>query len=479
MAYQTPFFGYVGAVWNTVYSGVTYLTEQLAASPTASKAEVTALAMLETCLNGVDAINAQRYAAAWATERVNLAAVQALPISIDPTAAAFLSARSSAYLAAASGLAAIVPPNSSFQPSATVLGNGVPLIPDMGLLSFYQNFAYETPPSGLTAGNFVTQASGVVSAFNTIAQAIQVLQGANLTQAFDTATRQSQTAAVASGIVADFTGGGISGTLPVSGTWNQLITLPALATDASILSTAPFLLSVQQASVARYAILQIAQQLALFLLVLRSPQTSQVNTTVVLNGETLMDVAARALGDFEQWQAIADLNGLLPPYVAAIAAPGVAAYGSTILLPTPGAATSSVGTAPSYTNNFLGIDLYVGPINGAMPPWSGDFQTIAGYNNLAWALGRRLQTTLGTLIYHSDYGSRIPPEVGAVQTQSSAGQIAAFAKSALLSDPRVQLVLSAVAALQANGKVAFTGTVQPAGFGNSPVSVNEVINPVP
>ena len=479
MAYEQPFFGYVGSVWNTVYNGVQYLAETLANSPTPSTAEVVAETLFNTCINGVDAINANRYAAAWQAEFVNMQAIQALPITIDPTSLAFLNARTSAYNDASSALSAIIPAPSSFQNNSSLLSIGTPLIPDMGLLDFYRTFSYETPPSGLTTNNFVTQASGVVSAFNTIATAIEIFQGINLTQAYDTATRQAETAAVASGIVADFTSGPISASLPVSGIWEQLVSIPAMTADASILSTAPFLLTVQQASVARYAILTIAAQLANFLLILRSPVTEQVNTATILNGENLMDVAARTLGDFEQWQAIAELNGLQPPYVGPVASPGIAAWGSSVLLPTPGVAVASIGTPPSYTNNFLGIDIYTGPINGVMPPWGGDFQTIAGYNNLAWALGRRLQTTLGTLIYHSNYGSRIPPEVGNVEVQTVAGQIAAFGKSALLSDPRVSAVLSAVGTLLSNSNIAFTGIVQPSGFGSTPTTVNEVISPVP
>lgn len=477
MEYQQPFFGYAGSVWDTIYGGVVVLNNVLTTA-TPAAAETAVSAMLQTCLNGMDALNASRYAAAWQAEKVNIAAIQTLPLTIDSTSLAYLNNRSTAYGNAASALNAIVPSVSGFQPAASI-ANGIPLIPDMGLLSFYQNFAFEAPPSGLSTNTLVSYASGAVAAFNVVAAAIQVLQGQALTQAYDTATRLSETAGVASGIVNDFTSGPISGNLPVSGIWNQLVTLPAMATDAAIMSTAPYLLTVQQQSVIRYTTLTIAAQLALFLLQLRSPLVDQVNTTVLLNNETLMDVAARTLGDFEQWQDIAELNGLVPPYVGFNAAPGIAAYGSTILLPTPGAAVSSLGTPPSYANNFLGIDLYIGPINGVMPPWGGDFQTIAGYNNLAWALGRRLQTTLGNLIYHSDYGSRIPPEVGAVQTTSTAGQIAAFGKSAILSDPRVAAVLSAVAQLQNNGQVSFTGNVQPAGFGSSPLNINEVISPVP
>ena len=228
----------------------------------------------------------------------------------------------------------------------------------------------------------------------------------------------------------------------------------------------------------RYAMLTIAQQLAQYLLVLRQPQ-GRVNLTTVYVNETLMDVAARALGDFEAWSQIAALNGLVPPYVGPVSQPGIVGWGQQVVLPTPGASGAALGPLPSYNANFLGTDLYLGPIIGSMPNWTGDFETVTGYSNLSYALGRRLQTPLGSLIYHPTYGCRIPSQIGVVQDNATLGQIAAFGKSALLSDPRVQTVLSAVATLVANSTVAFSGTVQPGGFTNTAVGVDEVISPLP
>ena len=129
--------------------------------------------------------------------------------------------------------------------------------------------------------------------------------------------------------------------------------------------------------------------------------------------------------------------------------------------------------------NFLGIDIYIGPINGPMPAWTGDFQTIAGYANLSWALGRRIQTTQGTLIYSPTYGSRIPPEVGAVQTAQTAGHVTAFGVSALQADPRVASVPNATTQIVSGGLVSFSANVQPNGFQNALVSVNAVLGPLP
>lgn len=225
--------------------------------------------------------------------------------------------------------------------------------------------------------------------------------------------------------------------------------------------------------------LTLAAQIENFLLILRKPQTGQINLTTLLVGETLMDVAARALGNFELWPQIATINNLIPPYTGSTGGSGVAGWGTQLVLPNSATTPSAAGAAPSYLSNFLGVDLYIGPINGSMPAWAGDFQTISGYNNLAWALGRRLQTTLRKLIYHSGYGSRIPPEVGNIETNQTAARINAFGKSAILSDPRVQSVIKAQTQLIQFGEVSFKAIVQPAGFGTNPVLVNETISPLP
>lgn len=477
------YIGYSGAVWQAVFAALSYYENQVSVTTDPASLVSISEAMLETLLNGADAVNALDMSAAWSTEAVFMQQIEGLPLTLDPYSISVFQNRTSAYLAAASGLGALVPPAASFAPAATAFAAGSPIISDIGLLNFYESFLYETAPSGTTAANLAQTAMSIGTAFTNVANAIQFLQGSALTQLYDVAQREALAATAAAYIDSSFTSGGFTSNsgVTVSGIWNQMATLPAMAMSASILTSSPQSFANQQSACIRYAMLSIAAQIERFLLILRKPQINQVSLATLLVGETLMDVAARTLGNFELWPQIASLNGLSPPYTGPVSIPasGIAGYGSQLILPSPNTSNSSTGNAPSYLANFLGTDMYVGPINGAMPVWSGDFQTISGYNNLAWALGRRLQTTLSTLIYHLNYGSRIPPEVGNIQTNQTASRIAAFGKSAILSDPRVQNVLSASASLQQNGKVSFNGKVQPAGFGTNPVALNETISPLP
>lgn len=470
-----PFLGYPGAVWATCSAALNYLSDQLPVVDLVT-AEQLATATLETVLNGLDAINASTMLGAWQAETVNLQAVQALPFSTDGTSLAILNTRSATFASGAASLQAIIPV-PPFANVADSLSTGVAAIPDFGFLEFYMAFNIEAAPAGLSTANFVTQAAAISTAFANVQTAIRILQGSHLTQAYDTAGRIASGTLAAANLIGSLTSGPLATNIDLKYTWNQLAVMPSMTIDSSILRSAPYSLTIQQQITLRNLMLTIAAQLATFLLVLRQPTATQVNVATLGVGQTLMDLAANVLGDFEQWQAIATLNGLQPPYVGPQSAPGIAGYGTQLLMPTGSSAPSAIGTSPSYFANFLGIDWDFGPINGVMAPWSGDFQMIAGYQNFARALGRRLQTTLGTLIYHQNYGSRIPPEVGAIETSQEAGYIASFGKSAILSDPRTAAVLSATAAQTPNFGVAFTGLVLPGGFGSRPVEVNEVISP--
>lgn len=478
-SYEPPFAGYLGQVWATCYQSAAWLSGLLAggSAPIASIANAAAAAYL-TFSNGADAVAAWQAAAALAQEQINLAAVDALPLVLDPATIACFTARLASVAAAASGLAAVPPAVNPFG-AAALLAAGQPAVPYPGYLEWCAGFTAETPPSGLTAPTLVSYATGMATAWLNVTDAVRVAQGNALTGAYDTAARQFRVSAqAASGVsgVAAAAGGYAQANLPAL--WNGTVALPSLLLDASTLTNSPANWSNQQAAAIRFALRTMALQCAGLILSLRATAASGgVSTAMLRRNESLMDLAARAAGGFEEWSAVAALNGVLPPY------PGptnqaLASSGAPLLLPGSAPLPSGVAT-PTYAANVLGVDYDFGPINGPQPPWLGDIPLISGYPNYARALGRRLQTPLGTLIYSASYGSRIPPEVGAVQDAVEAARLAAFGKAALAADPRTADVLSAVATVQPGFLSTFSGTVLPIGPGSSPVSVNEVINPLP
>lgn len=196
------------------------------------------------------------------------------------------------------------------------------------------------------------------------------------------------------------------------------VIIPAIINQLQLAGFAPSNSLNQQNLIQRNALLTIALQLYLFVAIQNQPKISASNIVYSYQNQDLMDIANSAFSNYEDYTKILQLN---PSLTAA----QVLNAGTQILL----APTDS--NAPVNSQNVLGTDIYL------TPEWGGDFQSIYGINNLSYALGRRLQTTLGSLTYEPTYGSRIPPEIGQVSNAQTAQHLIAFAKSALLQDPRV------------------------------------------
>lgn len=488
----TPFLGYPGQVWQAAYQTVSWFAGQLASGSAVVGQTSAALATFETLRNAVAAVDAWQAGQLLAAESSALAAVEALPISIDAPTQAFLTTRSASVAAAASGVAAL-PPAIDIPGAISNLVAGSPAVSDPGFLDWCAAFSAETAPTGLTASNLPAEATACATAWSTIATAVSSLQGGPVSTAYDTAARQYRVSNFTASLVNGVTSGpfGNSGGTPIGEfvigvsaigsavsaptMWNQCVALPTILLDSASLAT-PNALQNQVCGVVRYALTVMSFQVAVFLLTLRQPQLTQVSLAQLRNNETLQDLAARSVGDFEQWRSIVTLNGLTPPY------PGIgnaALAGQQLLLPGSSTAIASGAVAPSYAANVLGTDYDFGPINGDMPAWTGDFNLITGLLNFARAIGRRVQTPLGSLVYHSAYGSRIPGEVGAIAGQGEAAKLAAFAQSAINADPRTGKILSCTAQIQPQFLASISATVQPIGSAANPASVNETISPLP
>lgn len=474
--YESPFAGYPAQCFATAWQTAAWLAGVLqgGSAPVASIAQA-AVASFQTFSNGADAVAMYQAATAFAQEQINLAAVQALPLTLSPTTLAYFTARVATVGAAASGLAALPPPANPFAAIA-LLSGGKPAIADTGYLEWCATFSAEVPPSGLVSPTaLVSYATGAATAWLNVANAVRVVQGDNLTAAYDTAARQFRVAStVASGVAAI----GTYTQTNIPALWNGTVAMPSLLLDAASLTNSPASLANQQAATIRFALRSLALQTAYLILSLRSSIASgSVSTATLRRNESLMDLSARSAGGFEAWQAVASVNGIQPPYPGPTSQPA-GVYDSPLLMPGSSQAPSGAA-APTYAANVLGVDYDFGPINGAQPPWLGDISLIVGYRNLSRALGRRIQTPLGTLIYHPSYGSRIPGEVGAVQGANEASKLAAFGAAALAADPRTASVLSAVASVQPGFLATFSGSIQPVGPGSSPVGFSETINPIP
>jgi hypothetical protein len=499
-----PFVGYPAQVWGACWQALSWLSTQFANAPAVAPAaalETPVTAVFATLWNGLAALSAWQTGTALALESQNFNAVQSLPTGLDAVTQNYIAVRAGACAEAALQISALPPAISLLNVSAP-LAAGQPVIADPKFLEWCMAFAGEPAP---TLAALPGAAQLAANAWLSAANAIFVLQGSALSPAYDAAVRQYRCASVIATILQQTQSGGFSGAnvtsapIPMTddqgnpitddlgniiyissgtegtSTWSTTVALPTLLLDAASLASVPSSLASQQISVIRYVLMSQVLQLAQLLLSFRSKTVLQPSTGYLRNAESLMDFAARTTGDFENWANIAVLNGVSPPYPGPTN-PALALQGKPLFTAGTPAGTNTQAT---YANNVLGTDWDLGPINGAQPPWLGDLSLITGYLNFARAIGRRLQTPLGSLVFHQGYGCSIPAEIGAIQSTDESARLTEYAKSAIRGDPRLGSILSANTVLapgfSANVQVALT----PIGPGASPVGVSEVIGARP
>jgi phage baseplate assembly protein W len=157
----------------------------------------------------------------------------------------------------------------------------------------------------------------------------------------------------------------------------------------------------------------------------------------ILFEDTLQAIAARELGDAGRWSELISFNGLVPPYISAVRAAGVLAYGDKVLVPAP----SPVISSTSDPDRVFETDIELR--NGQFVISDGDFGLVSGRANLNQAIRHRLETDRGELPFHTEYGSLIRRLIGAVNGPTAALLAAQYASSALRTDPRIASIISA------------------------------------
>lgn len=464
---------YATSVWAAVKAALTYA--QATMNPANPQASVSvAQTVANTLRNGVTALNTYQFYVSAQQSFANLSAIQALPLTLDSATETvltnYITTLQSAASPTAAGTLLVFPLRNT-----AVIAQGVPLVPYPGVVEWQMAFRYAPLPAGLTVSNFAATALAFAEGFATLSAALTT-QGVNYNGSSLNEVNYTHLAATISAFeVSQLV---LSPAADLAAAWNLLVILPTMVRVASLLSNDPTSNASQQIAVQRYVALATLQQFNNLLVSFNNQTPQQVRLVPVLVGDSLMDIAARELGDYTQWSALATANNLLPPYISPTPGPNVAVVGQLLFVPNGSNATQL--PIPNYQTFFLGTDIYYGVLGQDMNTWLGDLPIISGYQNLALSLSRRLQTTLGTLIYHATFGSRIPPEVGAIMTSQTPSQIQAYATSALLSDPRVQSVNNVV--LTTNlplGLIGVTANVIPKGPGNfsKPVQVTASIKP--
>ena len=376
--------------------------------------------------------------------------------------------------------------------------NGFPAIQDYDLLGYFLNFDAETVPAGITNTNFEANAQAMatawldavnylaangtpfqITAFDAVDRMYNCSQDTDnfinnlvMSPAFNNVQYNTIGQVPDMNLIISFNPL-IAANPNIPQLWNSLVALPSLLRVAGLLYNDPSSQLSQSINAIKVAILNLIFQTNAILSLFTIPNNIQQPVQSALRqGESLLDFAARTTGDYSQWTVIASANGLVPPYVGIVPAPGIATPGTKLFLP-PFSINSPLS---NYTDAYLGTDISLGDPGTALTMWTGEFSLIKGLNNYISALLRRVLTPIGSLIYHTNYGSQLPAEVGNVSTASEARLLSSDLKSALLADARTQVV-NQIAAYPVNfGQIVLTALVTPYGSG-APAPVNLVIIP--
>ena len=456
-------YNLIDSLWGNYLQVVNFLGSYL--SPGNAVSTNTLTASRDTLKNGLDYINGSLLYLSLQTELANLQQGVALPVTISSSIVGMAETRIATMNTTVSNLATLLRPQMTPVINFSDILNGIAGFPETGMLNYIMSYLVEPVPAGLSNDNMsvilANQSDDWYAYAAALAQAFPSGEG----DAIEAFNRQTAVAQSLSTIVENIEP--FSQSVGLFQLWNTLATYPSLVAIGALQSTNPSNALLQSLNTLKYVINTTLIQLDTLIASFNEQNLGTVHVITVRQNDSLPNIADRYLGNFEQWQQIAQLNGITPPYQV---------YpGQQLFLPP--AVNNNQQTPPNYLINYLGTDLYYGPLNSNMLPWTGDFFTISGYENLAFALERRILTTLGTLIYHPNYGSRVPPEVGNVQEPQTAMHIGAYANSAILTDPRVNNIPYWTVSMQPNNLISYQATIQPNGFNTASTNLNLVLQP--
>jgi len=159
-------------------------------------------------------------------------------------------------------------------------------------------------------------------------------------------------------------------------------------------------------------------------------------------GDTMQRLAARELGDAALWTTIAAMNDLAPPYLTgdpALAGPRVARYGDTLIVPGTAENVDAVAlTAAEIFKQDVALP------HGEFTVSNGNIDLIVGRENLKQAVGIRIRTSRGELLFHQRYGCDLAKLRGKGNNPIIALLGNKYVETALYDDDRVAKVTAVV-----------------------------------
>jgi len=172
------------------------------------------------------------------------------------------------------------------------------------------------------------------------------------------------------------------------------------------------------------------------------PFPNAVDEVVIPPGSTLEDLAFVQLGDLQRWTEIAQLNNLIPPYIAETSTnKRIKQFGDKILIPSEGIPIDTnvfVGPENKFNRNLtetekrLGIDIKLNDEFDISFNNRGDVDVIVGGANARQAITLIVRTTPGDLRLHPEFGAALTIGEKNLTPELLFDQIS----DSILSDPR-------------------------------------------
>ena len=206
------------------------------------------------------------------------------------------------------------------------------------------------------------------------------------------------------------------------------------------------------------------------------------NRYVINGGDTLQSISQNVLGDATKWYDLAEYNNLVYPYISNTSSERVYGPGDTLIIPDANNQNYDITLDKlSYEQKHdleafvMGKDLSLMGDTSAIETrgstdelvsLSSDGKKIAkvvGYDNLVQALLMRLNTPLGSLILHPDYGSNFYSLLGENNTTSNVNKIMVGVEQTIRKDSRVSNVTVEAVRVDPT-QISIKATITPVGL---------------
>jgi phage baseplate assembly protein W len=470
-----PLFPTNQTVYNTFFQALTYLNDNFNSEVPINSYPLL-IGMAQTCRD----LRNSMYVFAIPQMEAEVTYIQEASalVSLSKQDTTFISNRIDALLSLIAGLS-----NANINPaqySLSKMNSGSSAVNFPDFVSYFMSTIWETPPSGLSSSNFLTEVQNEATAWSNFLNALSFQRINYNSEQYEAVNVMKD---VTENVANQLSIMSFSNTMPVAESWNTLCFLQAAWDFFLLFISDPTNAYMQSFQAAVYRMDLVAENVNATIANVRQTFRNSLLTGIVYEDDNLMTFANRNLQDYSRWTDVATTNSLLPPYISANGQNGTTSPGQSLILPsTIGASkvgsSSAVSVLQNYQLDYLGTDLFFGGVGKPMPTWTGDFTLIFGYENLVESIGRRIITPLGSLMYEPDYGSLIPAEIGNPQAFISTGLTESYAESAIRSDPRVAKVVNNSVYLNAAMQIAYSGTVIPNGPNVTGSEINQVFVPL-